>query len=103
MTNAKIVLYIGDSGTRSIIVWNVEDNEGSRIKLPHTVVQGCMENSKDEIIYIALIELQTGNYIYYTYLCSQNMFRTKLKDLRKRMSPGCIVNLGKIYQWRRAL
>lgn len=90
------VLYVGDGGTRSIIVWYVQSNEGYRVKLPHTTVQGCSENAQDDVFYVALVETETCNYIYFTYLSSQDIFRTRTKDLRKRMNPKCIVNMGEL-------
>jgi len=99
MKNSKTVLYVGDGGTRSIIVWDVESNEIKRVKLPHIIVQGCVNNPKKDIFYMALVEQQTDNYIYFTYLCSPDMYRTKIKDLRKHMHPGCIVNIGNITIW----
>lgn len=45
---------------------------------------------------MALIEQDAGNYIYFSYLSSQDMFRVKTRDLRKRINPKCFVNMGKI-------
>lgn len=94
---ATTVLYVGDGGTRSIIVWYVQSNEGYRIKLPHSTVQGCTDGPQEDVFYIALVEHETCNYIYFTYLSSQDIFRSKTKDLRKRMNPKCIVNMGKVW------
>lgn len=91
------VVYVGDGGTQSIIVWYVQSNEGYRVKLPHTTVQGCSENAQDDVFYIALVETDVCNYIYFTYLSSQDIFRTRTQDLRKRMNPKCIVNMGEIW------
>ncbi|XP_050529171.1 uncharacterized protein LOC126898822 [Daktulosphaira vitifoliae] len=95
LKESTTVLYIGDGGTRSIIVWYVESNEGYRIKLPHIVIQGCSELPHEDVFYIALIELCTGNYLYFSYLSSSDLYRVRTKDLRRQMNPRCIVNIGK--------
>lgn len=92
---ATTVLYIGDGGTRSIFVWNVQEKSGYRVKLPHRVVQACSENPLDDVFYTVLVEQQTANYIYFTYLSSMDIFRTKTTDLQNRMNPKCVVNIGK--------
>ncbi|KAF0767955.1 protein yellow-like [Aphis craccivora] len=95
VTDSMTVLYVSDGGTRSIIVWYVEKNEGYKIKLPHSIVDGCSENPIEDVFYMMLIEQEAGNYIYFTYLSSQDIFRTRTKDLQKRMNSKCIVNMGK--------
>lgn len=89
------ILYAGDGGTRSIVVWNVQSNEGFRVKLPHSTVQGCAEDPQDDVFYMALVEQELGNYIYFSYLSNQDIFRARTRDLRKRINPKCIVNMGK--------
>lgn len=96
VTDSMTVLYVGDGGTRSIIVWYVQKNEGYKIKLPHSIVDGCSENPMEDVFYMMLTEQEAGNYIYFTYLSSQDIFRTRTKDLQKRMNSKCIVNMGKV-------
>lgn len=92
-TESASILYVGDGGTRSIIVWNVQTNDGYRVKLPHTKIH--VENPLDDVFYTALIEHRDCKYIYFTYLSSRDLFRTKTKDLQKHMDPKSIVNIGK--------
>lgn len=44
---------------------------------------------------MAFIEQDVGNYIYFSYMSSQDMFRVKTRELRKRINRKCIVNMGK--------
>ncbi|XP_050432628.1 uncharacterized protein LOC126840744 [Adelges cooleyi] len=90
-----VAVYVGDGGTRSIIVWYVRNGEGFRVKMPYSTVLGCRESREMDVFYIALIEQCTGNYIYFTYLSSPDVFRVRTKDLRKRINPKCLVNIGR--------
>lgn len=91
----NIILYVGDGGTRSIIVYNVLNNKGFRIKLPRSIENGCLGNSQNDVFSMVLIKLKTGHYIYFTYLSGQDIFRIRTKYLQTHMHPNCVVNLGK--------
>lgn len=96
INDTKTVLYVGDGGTRSILVWHVQKNGGYRVKLPSLTVQACTDSPQNNVFYMALAEQPVGNVIYFTYLYSQDIFRARTKDLRERMNPKCIVSMGKI-------
>jgi len=93
----KTMLYVADGVTRSIVVWNVEDNVGSCIRLPHSVVQGCTKNPHDDVLHVVLVEHETKNYVYFTFMSSQYVFRIWMTNLRNRKhtNPKYIVNFGK--------
>lgn len=96
--NDKPIIYVGDGGTRSIIVWNVQANEGYRVKLPRSSSTTCADSAAEDVFYLALIESANNfNYVYFTYLSSADMFKVRTKDLRKRVRPGrgAIVNVGR--------
>lgn len=97
VNNDKPIIYIGDGGTRSIIVWNVQANEGYKVKLPPSSVATCTDPSKEDVFYIFLIEHSnsSNNYIYFTYLSSTDMFKIRTNNLRKRINPKCIVDVGR--------
>lgn len=94
VSKTKTVLYVSDGGTRSIIVWYVQSNDGYRVKLPHVVL--CGNNPQNDVLYIVMIEQQEGNYIYLTYLFSENIFRIKTKNMLKNINSKSIVNMGKL-------
>ncbi|XP_050440071.1 uncharacterized protein LOC126845467 [Adelges cooleyi] len=89
------IIYVGDGGTRSIIVWNVDGKEGYKVKLPRTATISCTETGAEDMFYLVLIETPSCNYLYFTYLSSVDMFKVRTKDLRKRIHPKCIVNVGR--------
>lgn len=90
------IVYVGDGGTRSIIVWNVQDNEGFRVKLPRGSSAASTANSiSDDVFYLVLIENSNCNYIYFTYLSSTDVYKVRTKDLHKRINPKCMVNVGR--------
>lgn len=91
------IIYIGDGGTRSIIVWNVFTQEGYRIKLPRFSTTTCIDSPGEDIFYLVLIENSSlnVNYLYFTYLSSTDMFKIKTRDLQKRINHKCIVNIGR--------
>lgn len=94
VTKTKTILYISDGGMRSIIVYYVQSNDGYRIKLPHSVM--CGNKPLQDVLYMVMIEQQTGTYIYFTYLFSDDIFRIKTKDMLKTMHLKSIVNMGKL-------
>jgi len=97
INNNKPIIYIGDGGTRSIIVWNVQANEGYKVKLPRSSTSTCTDSSMEDLFYLLLIENSNSNfnYIYFTYLSSTDIFKIRTKDLRKRINPKCIVDVGR--------
>ncbi|XP_022170788.1 uncharacterized protein LOC111034063 [Myzus persicae] len=95
VSNDKPIIYIGDGGTRSIIVWNVQVNEGYRVKLPYSATTTCTDFSTEDVFYLVLIENFNSNYLYFTYLSSTDMFKVRTKDLQKRINPKCIIDVGR--------
>lgn len=97
MKGGNTVLYVGDGGTRSIIVWDVRKNVGNRVKLPHSIVESCTVDWHEDVFHVSLVEHDVGNYVYFTYLSGQAVFRIRTKNLRNRkfISTKCIVNIGK--------
>lgn len=93
--NNKPIIYVGDAGTRSIIVWKVISNEGYRVKIPRLSTATCLDSTTEDVLYMVLVEKNHYNYIYFTYLSSSDMFRVRTMDLRRRINPKCIVNLGR--------
>lgn len=94
--NDTQIIYVGDGGTRSIIVWNVQNNDGYKVKLPRRFSPTSMANSVlEDVFYLVLIENSNCNYIYFTYLSGLDMFKVRTKDLRKRINPKCMVNVGR--------
>lgn len=96
VSDTSTILYVSDGGMRSIIVWNVQSNEGYRVKLTNIVSHGCIDNLREDVFYMALVEQDTFNYIYFSYMSSPDLFRVKTRDLRKRLNPKCFVNMGKL-------
>lgn len=95
ITDDKPIIYIGDGGTRSIIVWNVQDKEGYKVKLPCASSTTCTDSTTEDVFYLVLIEKSNASYLYFTYLSSADMFKVRTKDLRKRINPRCIVSVGR--------
>lgn len=95
VNNDKPIIYIGDGGTRSIIVWNVQVNEGYRVKLPYSATTTCTDFSTEDVFYLVLIDNFNSNYLYFTYLSSTDMFKVRTKDLQKRINPKCIIDVGR--------
>ncbi|VVC34730.1 Six-bladed beta-propeller, TolB-like,Major royal jelly protein/protein yellow [Cinara cedri] len=95
ISNDRPIIYIGDGGTRSIIVWNVKANEGYRVKLPRSSTTTCTDSTMDDVFYLALIENSNITYIYFTYLSSSDMFKVRTKDLRRKINPKCVVDVGR--------
>lgn len=95
VNNDKPIIYVGDGGTRSIIVWNVQVNEGYRVKLPYSATTTCTDFSTEDVFYLVLIENFSSNYLYFTYLSSTDMFKVRTKDLQKRINPKCIIDVGR--------
>lgn len=91
----QTILYVSDSGTRSIIVWQVECNDGYRVRLPYSTA-GCTEYIDNMVLYIALVKIQKCTYIYFTYVFNKNLYRVKTLDLQRHMDPKYIANIGKI-------
>lgn len=93
----ETMLYVGDGSARSIYVWDVRKNIGSRVRLPRSIVQECKEDPREDVFHIALMEYDAGNHIYFTYTSSQEVFRIKTKNLRNRkhINLKYIVNVGK--------
>lgn len=94
--NSTTILYLGDGGTQSIIVWYVEKNIGHRVKLSLPIVEGRTHTPQNDIFYMALVQHEADNYIYFTYLCSEDIFRTTTKDLQNRKTPKSIDNIGNL-------
>lgn len=90
------ILYVGDGGTRSIIVWDVQNTVGNRVKLPQCVDLGRKQNREKDVFYLALEEHDAGSYVYMSYTSSPNVFRIKTKHLQKRthINSKCVVNFG---------
>lgn len=95
ITDDKPIIYIGDGGTRSIIVWNVHSKEGHKVKLPSTSTISCTDSAMEDVFYLVLVEKSNSSYIYFTYLSSAELFKVRTKDLRKRINPRCIVSVGR--------
>lgn len=95
ISNDKPIIYVGDGGTRSIIVWNVQANEGYRVKLPRSSTTSCTDSKLEDVFYLVLIENSNINYIYFTYLSSSDLFKVRTSDLRKKINPKCIVDVGR--------
>ncbi|KAK9499778.1 hypothetical protein O3M35_002750 [Rhynocoris fuscipes] len=86
-------LYIADAGTKSIIVWDVENNKGARVALPENVLA---EFSARDVLYIALIRRQTGNnFLYFTYRSGDNLFCIEAKHLQTEASAAKAWDVGK--------
>lgn len=97
VNNSKInpIIYIGDGGTGSIIVWNIEANEGYKVKLPRSsTVRPPWSDEKDQF-FLIMIENSKSTYIYYTYFSSVDVFKVRTKDLQKRINPKCVINIGR--------
>lgn len=95
ISSDKPIIYIGDGGTRSIIVWNVQTNEGYRVKLPRSSTTSCTDSTMEDVFYLVLIENSNVNYIYFTYLSSSDLFKVRTRDLRKKINPKCVVDVGR--------
>nr|ATU83036.1 secreted hypothetical protein [Pristhesancus plagipennis] len=92
-TEGKRFLYIADAGTKSIIVWDVENNKGVRVALPENVLA---EFSARDVLYIALIRRQSGNnLLYFTYRSGENLFRIEAKHLQTEASTAKASDVGK--------
>lgn len=94
VNNTKPIIYVGDGGTRSILVWNVEANEGYKVKLPRSSTSFYTDPTMEDVFHLVLVEESNINYIYFTYLSSMDVFKVRTKDLRKRINPKCIENVG---------
>lgn len=66
------------------------------MKLPRSLIgTTCLDSNLEDVLYMVLIEKSEANYIYFTYLSSSDMFKVRTTDLRRRINPKCIVNLGR--------
>lgn len=76
-------------------MWNVRAKEGYRVKLPRCSTVTSSWSDEEDHFFLVLIENQKSNYIYYTYFSNNNMFKIYTRDLRKRINPKCVVNIGR--------
>lgn len=91
----QTILYVADSGTQSIIVWQVECNDGYRVRLPYSTEE-CTENIDNMVLYIALVKIRECTYIYFTYVLNKNLYRVNTLYLQRHMDPKYIANIGKM-------
>lgn len=73
-------LYVTDAGTRSFIVYDMDNDKGCRVVLPKAVEQGC---SRRDVLYTALVRRSTGEAaVYFTYLTAKNVYSVSTADLK---------------------
>lgn len=98
VNNDSPIIYIGDGGTRSIIVWNVQTNETYSVKLPRYTSAYFRNPIAEDMFHVVLIENSNTSYLYFTYQSSEDMFRVHTRDLQKRTNPIInkhITNVGR--------
>lgn len=85
-------IYVSDAATRSLIVYDVDNNRGWRVVLPQAVVHGTKHR---DVLYLLLIRKSSGaTVLYFTYLSSDRMFSMKTEFLQKGDATGRVIRVG---------
>lgn len=87
-TDGHPFLYISDSRTGTIIVYDILRTKGYRVKLPDEAT-----SIRKDVLYLALEIKSAGNAVYFTYLSSPSLFYISSNNLQ-RQAPDAVVNAG---------
>ncbi|BET00512.1 Major royal jelly protein [Nesidiocoris tenuis] len=77
-------VYVTDAGTKKLIVWDVDANEGTAVPLP----ENCgTEFTPRDVLYAVLVRKSKGNNkIYFTYRSGESMWSIETKYLQEERS-----------------
>lgn len=88
----KAVVMISDAGSRAILVWKTETNEGYRVQLPRSVSEAC---SRDVLFLMLVRRRDNRNLLYISYLSSQHVFHMQSSVLHQKAKAGLLMECGK--------
>lgn len=87
-SDKRCFVYISDAAQRSIIVYDVQAEQGFRVILPKAVTAGC---PKRDVLYLALVRKSPENTsLYFSYLSSKQLFAISTEFLRNGNVQGRI-------------
>lgn len=90
--DGRCFVYVSDAATRSILIFDVSANKGSRMVLPQAVLTGC---DRRDVLYISLVRKSCGDSVlYFTYLCSNRVFSIRTEYLRNGSTKGHVHDVG---------
>lgn len=83
-------LYISDATERTILVYNVDEDTGYRVKLPESVA-----GERPDVLHIALAKPTTGGRrLYLGYLGGDQMYSVRTEDLQTGTDHGAVEAVG---------
>ena len=91
-SNGQVYVYISDADTHSIIVYNVEKNQGHRIYLPDEI---NFKGNRKNVLYMAYVkQSKDTSFVYFTCLGSERLFSINTEYLKGANIGGCINDVG---------
>lgn len=91
--DGQVYVYVTDASSKAIIVYNVVAEKGYRVMLPRAV---AATPDQQDVLYSALVKKNCGtSVLYFTYLGCNKIFAIKAENLRKGVTQGAVVEVGR--------